>query len=322
MSRIDEALRQAADAGRLTAQPAAKPDTTTPKPDTNGLEGFLAGPRAEESTQRIVEARIAEPVVAHQGSFAAESERLVGQGNADAVVVEQYRHLAAVLHQAQVERGIKVVMLASAEAAEGKTLTAANLALTLSESYRRRVLLIDADLRRPSLGRLFGVSAVSGLSECLKSDAQEPLRLTSLSASLSLLPSGRADDDPMSGLTSGRMQQIIDQATASFDWVIIDTPPVALLTDAHLLSAMIDAAVLVIDAGATQCAAVQRAIESIGREKIVGVVLNRVEDAALEEAAYYQYYGYSGGTRRRRSYLTARPRDERAMVADGSGLSR
>ena len=79
------------------------------------------------------------------------AERLITHPNADTVVVEQYRKFAAILHQAQVERGIKVVMLASAQTAEGKTLTAANLALTLSESYKRRVLLIDADLRRPSL---------------------------------------------------------------------------------------------------------------------------------------------------------------------------
>jgi protein-tyrosine kinase len=314
MSRIDEALRQA-DVKGFAPEPVTEPAT-------KGLEGFPAATQAEAPIQKVSAPQRVDNVPAVRGINAAEAERLVGHGNADPVVIEQYRHLAAVLHQAQVERGIKVVMLASAEAAEGKTLTAANLALTLSESYRRRVLLIDADLRRPSLGRLFGVTATSGLSECLKSDTPQPLRITSLSESLSLLPSGRADDDPMAGLTSGRMQQIIEQAKANFDWVLIDTPPVALLTDAHLLSAMIDAAVLVIDAGATQCAVVQRAIETIGREKIVGVVLNRVEDAALEEAAYYQYYGYSASPKRRRSYLTARPRDERTVIADGSGITR
>ena len=74
-------------------------------------------------------------------------------------MVEQYRRLAGILHQAQVERGVKVVMLASAQTAEGKTLTAVNLALTLSESYKRSVLLIDADLRRPSVAKVFGAAA-------------------------------------------------------------------------------------------------------------------------------------------------------------------
>ena len=100
--------------------------------------------------------------------MASVAERLITHANADTVVVEQYRRLAAILHQAQVERGVKVVMLASAQTAEGKTLTAVNLALTLSESYKRRVLLIDADLRRPSVAKVFGVVPGSGLSECLK----------------------------------------------------------------------------------------------------------------------------------------------------------
>ena len=84
------------------------------------------------------------------------------------------------------------------------------------------------------------------------------------------------------------MQEIIEQAAAGFDWVIIDTPPVGLLTDAHLLAAMVDAAVLVIDAGTTQHAIIQRAIESIGREKIVGVVLNRVEAAGARRGVALQ----------------------------------
>ena len=89
-------------------------------------------------------------------------ERLITHKNADSVIVEQYRRLAGILHHAQVERGVKVVMLASAQTAEGKTLTAVNLALTLSESYKRNVLLIDADLRRPSVGRFSGCRRRAG----------------------------------------------------------------------------------------------------------------------------------------------------------------
>jgi Mrp family chromosome partitioning ATPase len=107
----------------------------------------------------------------------------------------------------------------------------------------------------------------------------------------------------MSGLTSGRMHEVIEQAAASFDWVIIDTPPVGLLTDAHLLAAMVDAAVLVIDAGTTQHVVVQRAIQSIGRDKIVGVVLNRVEPRALAEASQYKYYDDASRRKRSRKFL-------------------
>lgn len=297
MSRIDEALRQAR--GKAPVPDAPSEPAAT-------LETFPIDPPLGAPVSEPVMLVDPEPPVSSNTISPAFVERLVIHQNAEAVVVEQYRRLAAVLHQAQAEREIKVVMVASAQAAEGKTLTAANLALTLSESHRRRVLLVDADLRRPSLGMIFQLPATAGLSESLKSEHGLPLEVIHLSASLALLPGGSADSDPMAGLTSGRMQQIIQQAVTGFDWVILDTPPVALLSDAHLLAAMVDAAVLVIDAGATPCAMVQRAIESIGRAKIVGVVLNRVEDSVLAGARYYDYRDSPYGGYRRR-YLSQPP---------------
>jgi capsular exopolysaccharide synthesis family protein len=255
--------------------------------NSGDLESF---PTAQEPKAARPDARL-EPVPPHATYSAFQPvERLVIHQNADPIAVEQYRRLAAVLHQAQVDIGTKVVMVASAQASEGKTLTAANLALTLSESYRRRVLLIDADLRRPALSRLFQLPNRSGLSEDLRSSGERPLHITNLSESLALIPGGGADSDPMAGLTSGRMQQIIAQASTSFDWVILDTPPVALLSDTHLLVAMVDAAVLVINAGSTPHRLVQQAVETLGREKIVGVVLNRVGSEGLNDSNYYEYY--------------------------------
>jgi protein-tyrosine kinase len=308
MSRIDEALRQAG-VHAPASSAAAEPHT--------GLDSFPVTPEPAAYAENYGQEPVSDSVASGDTLTLSGAAKLVIHGNAEAVIIEQYRRLAAVLHQAQVDRGLKVVMVASAQSAEGKTLTAANLALTLSESYRRRVLLVDADLRRPALGRMFGVASASGLAECLKADEVQQLRIMNISPSLGFLPAGAADHDPMSGLTSGRMQQIIDQAAASFDWVILDTPPVGLLTDAHLLAAMVHAAVLVIDAGTTQHAAVQRAIESIGREKIVGVVLNRVEDKVLAETAYYAYYRDPAHPRRRRGYLSGRE-----MVPGASGTTR
>jgi Mrp family chromosome partitioning ATPase len=89
------------------------------------------------------------------------------------------------------------------------------------------------------------------------------------------------------------MQRVLQEASARFDWVIIDTPPVALLTDAHLLSALVDAVLLVIRAGQTPLAAINTAVQAVGRERILGVVLNRADDALVYHT--YQYYGaYSG----------------------------
>jgi capsular exopolysaccharide synthesis family protein len=223
----------------------------------------------------------------------ALTEKLVVTATDAGPLVEQYRKLAATLHHSQEARGTRVVMIASAIANEGKTLTASNLALTLSESYRRRVLLIDADLRRPSLHTVFQIPNVHGLNDELKSNSSAKIAPVEISDHLSVVTAGRPDPDPMSGLTSNRMRQIVQDAAAAYDWVVIDTPPVGLLPDANLLAAMVDAALLVIAAGRTPYRLVERAASTLGRDRILGVVLNRVEQAAVG-GGYYNYYGYYG----------------------------
>lgn len=222
-------------------------------------------------------------------------EKLVTTSSAPAASVEQYRRLAGLLHHAQVERNIKLVMVTSSVASEGKTLTATNLALTLSESYRREVLLIDADLRRPTLHEVFQVPNTSGLGDGLKAETEEKLSVIRISPHLSLLTAGRPDPDPMSSLTSDRMRRVLEEAAARFDWVVIDTPPIGLLPDANLLAAMVDVALLIVHAGKTPYTLVQRAIDALNREKIMGVVLNRVpEEHTLGGYRYYRYYSSYG----------------------------
>lgn len=211
-------------------------------------------------------------------------ERLVLAANPDQGSVEQYRNLAGRLHLAQAEHGTKVVMIASALPGEGKSLTAANLALTLSESYHRNVLLIDGDLRRPSVHEMFQIPNLSGLNEGLRSDSTRKVPLVRWSDHLTLITAGRPDSDPMKVLVSEKMRKVISEAVTKYEWIIIDTPPIGLLTDASLLSAMVDTAVLVVEAGRTPCADVQRAIQALGRDRIFGVVLNKAE--ARKRAGY------------------------------------
>jgi len=208
---------------------------------------------------------------------------------------EQYRRLAAALHQAQRANGFKVVMVASAVAGEGKTLTAANLALTLSESYRRNVLLVDGDLRRPSLHTVFQVSGTPGLSDGLISTEEPKLPLHRLSPRLTILPAGRPTSDPIGALTSDRMRRLIEEAREVFDWVILDTPPIGLLTDAALLSSMADGVVLVVKAESTPYDMVNRAVELIGRDRLIGVVLNRATEMPNRSTYDYSKYYYGGG---------------------------
>lgn len=214
-------------------------------------------------------------------------EQLVHTPEANPVLVEQFRTLAATLHHAQVNNGIRVIMLTSASPDDGKTLTALNLALVLSESYRKRVLLIDADLRRPSLAHIADVTGSPGLTEALRSPTEKKLGVLQVTPTLMLLPAGRPDPDPIGGLTSPRMRNILDEARGRFDWVILDAPPMGPMADANLLASMVDGAVFVVRSGRTHHEAAKRAIDMLGRERILGVVLNGMEKMPPEHYAYY-----------------------------------
>ena len=197
MSRIDEALRRAA--GQVASEEAPVPETPGPLVGA-GIQELAEEPFPIEITdRRRLRGQTAPPGPATAGPpppepkpFEAEpveeetqptdrsrlferidhklAEKVVADQNMSPVSREQYRRLAALLHDAQTSNGLKVVMIASAVPGEGKTLTASNLALTLSESYRQRVLLIDADLRKPTLHQVFQLHAASGLIEGLMSE--------------------------------------------------------------------------------------------------------------------------------------------------------
>ena len=217
--------------------------------------------------------------------------RLVVDSQADRALVEQYRRLAAVLHHAQNRHQTRSAMIASALPGEGKTLTSTNLALTLSRSYQKRVLLIDADLRRPSLSAIFDVSKSAGLTTSLRETQMTRLPVSHVGPNLWLLPAGTPDPNPTSLLTSDAMKHLLAEAVTQFDWVILDTPPVGLMPDANLLAAMVDVAFMVVNAGRTPYPLVRKAVDAIGPERVLGVVLNRADRSASGDA-YGYYYGY------------------------------
>ncbi len=208
---------------------------------------------------------------------------------ASSAAVEQYRRAVGTLIQAQTSHGIKVVMVASAMPGEGKSLTAANLAVTLCKSYRRNTLLIDADLRLPMLHKVFRVDNSRGLNDHLDPRGDGSITTIQVYPLLTLLPAGRPTTDPVGGLTSARMEKLVADAASSFDWVIIDTPPVTLLPDANLLASMADAVLLVIAAGSTQHEYIAHAVEMLGRDRILGVILNRVDDDVVSRYGYSKY---------------------------------
>src|SRR5437773_11232340 len=148
---------------------------------------------------RLVEAPD-EPKVVTPGDWktyrfgAVASRKTIVDPDVESSLVEQYRRLAASLHHAQLQRNVRTVMITSAVAAEGKTLTATNLALTLSHSYKRRVLLVDADLRKPSIHEILRLPNMTGLSDSLR-HPENSGRFHTISANRSALTAGRAESD-------------------------------------------------------------------------------------------------------------------------------
>jgi capsular exopolysaccharide synthesis family protein len=215
------------------------------------------------------------------------------------VLVEQFRRLAATLHQAHKTQGLRSIMVTSANPGDGKTLTAINLALVLTESYRYRVLLVDADLRRPSISNVVDLAVGTGLSEALRAPTPQKLALAQLTSRLTLLPAGGPTANSIEALVSPRMHQILEEAMAKFDWVILDAPPLGPTADARLLSQMAGGTLFVIRAGKSQYPDVLKAIDTLGRDQILGVVLNDVEETATD--GYYTdgYYYVAGADNKR-----------------------
>lgn len=292
MSRIDEALRRtrgedkaespAVDRQRLFAPawPVAIPEDVTPETDPVSGEGASQVATRPPSAAGIM-------------SFSSQwRERLASGPDGDPGLIEQFRRLAGVLHHAQQASGLRSVMVTSATPGDGKTLTAVNLALVLAESYRYNVLLVDADLRRPSIPHIGDLSDGSGLSEALRAETEQKLALVAITPRLTLLPAGQPIANSIEALTSPRMQQILGEAVNRFDWVILDAPPVGPTADARLLTGLVGGTLFVIHAGKTQYPDVEKAIETLGRDQLLGVVLNGVAAKAFDG-----YYGVTSPAR-------------------------
>jgi protein-tyrosine kinase len=277
----------------VDAEPVPLPALAPPAQETKPGTELAARPAAPETPS--VPASTVTILPGPGARFREDTiERVVSSSGLDAAAVEQYRRLAAKLHQAQIDRHLNAVMIVSAVPSEGKTLTSLNLALTLSRSYKRRVLLIDADLRRPSLHEVCGLQVDRGLQEAVlaPSPTGELAAAFELAPGLALLPAGRPTNDPLGVLTSPRMHAILAEARRLFDWVIVDTAPMAALSDAAVLKDVVDGAILVVSAGSTPFDLVDRAVQTLGRDHILGVVLNGVQTQEIDAAyGYADYYG-------------------------------
>lgn len=204
---------------------------------------------------------------------------------------EQFRALRTRLLEAGEREKKQAFVITSAGMGEGKTVTALNLAWLLAQTDGVKALFIDADLRQPCAADYLGIDTDKGLSEVLTGETRLIEAVIKLEpAGLHLLPGGQAREDVAELLSGPRFARLLEQARKMFDYIIIDAPPLGIFTDANLLINRADAAVMVVRAGKTRYAVVDRLLEQLPRERLFGVVLNRAE-ATDSTSYYYQRQG-------------------------------
>ncbi|MGH9310474.1 MAG: CpsD/CapB family tyrosine-protein kinase, partial [Vicinamibacterales bacterium] len=211
------------------------------------------------------------------------------------IAAEQYRSLRTRLKRAESGRSLRVIAVTSPAKGDGKSLTAANLALTMAQEFQQRVLLLDGDLRRPAVHRLFGLTDGPGLGEVLMDVAPLEQALVYLpDHHLTVLPAGVPPSQPAELLGSATMRRVLDTLRTRFDRILIDVPPVAPLADLHILAPLVDGLLMIIRAGITPKPAIERALAGLDASKVLGLVLN--ESGSQGTDTYnYEGYGYLAG---------------------------
>jgi len=201
--------------------------------------------------------------------------RLVTAYSTDSVAIEQYRALRTRVLQADTSWAVRVLLVTSPGGGEGRTLTAANLGLAMAQDHSRHTCLVEADLRKPQLQRLFGLPDGPGLCDVLSGRAALTDALVTLEEhQITILPAGQLPSHPAELLASSAMRRVVDTLRAQFDRVVMDAPAVAPLADVGILTPLVDGLLLVVRAGATAKPAVRDAISSLDRSKLLGLVLN------------------------------------------------
>ncbi len=203
---------------------------------------------------------------------------------------DRFRYLRMRFREFQTLSNLRSLVITSALPQEGKSTVTLNLATALAEKGKRRVLVVEADLYRPTATSILGLPEAPGLAECLESGL-DPLSAIRRVEPLGwyLLSAGEADSSPAELMHSDTLAGIINRVSSDFQWVLFDTPPVIPLTDALTLAAHVDGTLMVVQANRTPQDAVERALELVGTKHLVGIVLNGADGLAPNYGNYAYY---------------------------------
>lgn len=318
----------------VVAGPLLNPEPVSPRPVRNfilgGLLGLLAGAavavlrEALDTTLKTPEAlrdRLDTPVLSVVPFDRSAKNQPLLAADAHSPRGEAIRRLRTNLQFVDVDQPVKVVMVTSALAGEGKTSTAVNLAISFAQAGSH-VMLIEADLRRPRAAGYLGLEGAVGLSNVLAGQVEldDVLQVWG-DDRLKVLPSGVIPPNPSELVGSRRMAQLLEQQREKFDIIIVDTPPLVPVTDAALVAGQADGALLVVRSGKTPLARVRTAVEALRtvNARIIGSVLN-LQPRQEDSSSYYYDYAASGSQRagEPKSRTMPRSRQEEPAVKEST----
>jgi capsular exopolysaccharide synthesis family protein len=287
MSRLQRAVAKAEREGLLAW--TAREDT--PPPITTHYD---APPSERQQSPEID--RVWQPGVEATEAELADMRQLsplfVAATHPTSSAAEQYRLLRTRLEGRERGRRAQLVLVTSPGAGDGKTTTSGNLALTMAQDFNHSVVLVEADMRRPTLAGLCGISPERGLVDVLVGAASlEEVLVQPAGQNLYVLPAGQATGRSAELLGSSMMARLIDTLRTRFDRIVVDSPPVT-LADTHVLARIADGILIVVRAGVTSRPALEHALEGVERERIAGLVLNDVD---LSVNAYPGAYAWTAG---------------------------
>jgi len=303
MSRIQDILNKAERDGTarrtraLSENPAVAGATAPPAAGPAPMAAPRLQPPAFEASAPWTPTATAQALEPEMMNTAVPTldPRLVAAITPQAPAAERYRLLRTRIKRAENGRSLRALVVTSPSKGDGKSLTAANLALTMAQEFHQRVLLIDADLRRPSVARMFGLSDGPGLSEILMGAADLEAALVHLpDQRLTVLPAGTPAVQPAELLGSASMRRLLDGLRTRFDRILIDMPPVAPLADVHVIAPMADGVLMVVRAVITPKRAIERALSGLDMSKVLGLVLNGAGEGAADGYGD-DGYGYIAG---------------------------
>jgi len=210
--------------------------------------------------------------------------------NSNSPLAEQYRLIRNNLHFSSVDKDIRTIVVTSPEPSDGKSTTSANLAIILSQQGKR-VLLVDTDLRKPSIHYAFNISNIDGLTSVLTKDItlDQAIFKTYIS-NLDILPCGPIPPNPSELLDSKAMELVMEELKPAYDYVIFDTPPILVVTDSQIIASKCDGVVMVVASGKTKKDRAMKAKDFLEKANsmMIGVVVNGV---ATKNRDYYGHYG-------------------------------